>query len=56
MAAGLTKKLVKIGNSLGVILNKSILDLLKITPETTLDVTTDGKSLTLTPQKDKGGK
>jgi antitoxin component of MazEF toxin-antitoxin module len=44
-----TKKLVRIGNSHGLILDRAILDLLDITPETELEVKTDGKSLVIRP-------
>ena len=38
------------GNSYALVLERSLMDLLHITPETPLEVTTDGKSLTITPQ------
>jgi len=43
------KRLVAIGSSLGIIIDKPILELLKITPETEIEVETDGKSLVLKP-------
>lgn len=43
------KHLTKIGSSLGIIIPKAILDLLKITMDTQLEVTTDGDCLTLRP-------
>lgn len=43
------KSLTKIGSSLGIIIDKSILDLLRITPSTPLEVTTDGDRLVLQP-------
>ncbi len=43
------KKLVGVGSSLGLIIDKPILDLLKITPETELEVETDGENLVLRP-------
>lgn len=46
----MTKRLQSIGNSSGIIVDKAILDLLKITAETDLELTTDGKSLIITPQ------
>jgi len=45
------KKLTKIGSSLGIIIDKSILDLLKITADTPLEVTTDGDRLVLQPNR-----
>jgi antitoxin MazE len=41
-----------IGNSAGIIINKPILELLKITPEMDIDVETDGERLILTPVRD----
>jgi antitoxin component of MazEF toxin-antitoxin module len=46
------KTLTKHGNSLALILDKPILELLNIEPETPLSVTTDGKSLILSPVQD----
>ena len=43
------KRLTKIGSSLGIIIDKPILDLLKITVNTPLEVTTDGDQLVLRP-------
>lgn len=43
------KQLTKIGSSLGIIIDKSILDLLRITADTPLEVTTDGDKLVLQP-------
>lgn len=45
----MTKMLTKHGNSYAVILDKPILDLLHITPETPLNVTTDGKNIVIGP-------
>ncbi len=41
----MTKKLTKHGNSLALIIDRPILDLLKIDPDTELEVSTDGKRL-----------
>ncbi len=41
------KTLTKHGNSYALIIDRPIMDLLKITPETQLDITTDGKGLTV---------
>jgi antitoxin component of MazEF toxin-antitoxin module len=38
------------GNSYALVIEKPILDLLGITPETLLEVTTDGKSLKIEPR------
>ena len=47
----MVKKLTKHGNSLALVIDRPILDLLKIDPETLLDVSTDGKQLIITPAK-----
>jgi antitoxin component of MazEF toxin-antitoxin module len=39
------KKLTRHGNSLALVIDRPILDLLKIDPETLLDVSTDGEKL-----------
>ena len=46
----MTKRLQAIGNSAGIIVDKPILELLGITPETELELTTDGRSLIITPR------
>ena len=46
------KKLTKHGNSLALVIDRPILDLLKIDPETPLDVSTDGKRLIVAPAED----
>ena len=45
----MVKRLQAIGNSFGVIIDKPILELLRLTPETSLDVSTDGERLIITP-------
>lgn len=45
------KKLSAIGNSLGFIIERPILELLKIDQDTPLEVRTDGESLIITPAK-----
>ena len=45
----MVKTLKQIGNSYGVIIEKPILELLHITPETPLEISTDGKSLQIRP-------
>lgn len=47
------KTLSPIGNSLGLILDKPLLDLLGIDRETTLEITTDGTSLTIRPVREE---
>jgi antitoxin component of MazEF toxin-antitoxin module len=48
------KKLTKHGNSLALVIDRPILDLLKIDPDTPLDVSTDGKQLIITPARPSG--
>jgi antitoxin MazE len=45
----MVKTLKQIGNSYGVIIDKPILEILHITPETPLEITTDGRSLNIRP-------
>ena len=46
------KKLTKHGNSLALVIDRPILDILKINPETPLDISTDGKRLIIAPVED----
>lgn len=43
------KKLSAVGNSLGLIIERPILELLDITKDTSLEVKTDGESLIIRP-------
>jgi antitoxin component of MazEF toxin-antitoxin module len=45
----MVKRLQAVGNSSGIIIDKPILELLRITPDTELDVSTDGERLIITP-------
>lgn len=45
------KKLSAVGNSLGLIIERPILDLLDITKDTLLEVKTDGEALIIRPAK-----
>jgi antitoxin component of MazEF toxin-antitoxin module len=45
----MVKRLVKHGNSLALVIDRPLLDLLHIDAETFLDVQVDGKSLVVTP-------
>ena len=48
------KKLTIHGNSMALIIEKAILDLLHITPKTSLEISTDGKNIVISPvQSDK---
>ena len=50
------KNLVKHGNSWAVVIDKPILELLKIEPESSLELTTDGKSITISPHVETSAK
>jgi antitoxin component of MazEF toxin-antitoxin module len=45
----MVKHLQAVGNSSGIIIDKPILELLRITPDTQLDLSTDGERLIITP-------
>ena len=47
------KKLTKHGNSLALVIEKPILDLLEIDPDTPLDISTDGNVLIVSPVRDE---
>jgi antitoxin MazE len=49
----LTKRLSKHGNSLALVIERSILKLLGIDERTPLDISTDGKALVISPARDK---
>ena len=49
------KKLTAIGNSLGIIIERPILDLLRIDRETPLEVSTDGDALIIRPKRFEHG-
>lgn len=48
------KRLTKHGNSLALVIDRSVLDLLEIDSDTPLSVTTDGKCLVISPVRDPG--
>jgi antitoxin component of MazEF toxin-antitoxin module len=48
----MVKSLIKHGNSLALLIEKPILELLGVNPETQFDITTDGQALIITPIKD----
>lgn len=48
----MVKTLTKHGNSYALVIDKPVLELLKITPDTPLEITTDGQTLVLTPVRD----
>jgi antitoxin MazE len=47
------KKLSKHGNSLALVIDRAILDLLGIDEQTSLEVSTDGEALIVVPAQDK---
>lgn len=48
------KKMVSHGNSAALIIDKTILEILKIGMDTPLEVSTDGKNLIISPVQDAG--
>ncbi len=49
----MTKKLSKHGNSLALVIDRSILELLDIDEQTLLQISTDGKALVIVPAQDE---
>ena len=49
----MVKKLTRHGNSLALVIDKAVLDLLNIDADTPLDISTDGDILIITPIRDK---
>ncbi len=47
------KKLTRHGNSLALVIDKGVLDLLSIDGKTPLDISTDGKMLLISPVRDE---
>ncbi len=47
------KNLTKHGNSLALVIERPVLDLLKIEEDTPLDISTDGEVLVITPVRDR---
>ncbi|MFP3042313.1 AbrB/MazE/SpoVT family DNA-binding domain-containing protein [Treponema primitia] len=46
----MVKRLIQHGNSVALVIDKPILEMLNITNETTFELSTDGKNLILSPQ------
>ncbi len=46
------KTLVKHGNSYALVIDRAILDLLRIEPQTPLDISTDGRLLVVAPVRE----
>ncbi|MCB0385166.1 MAG: hypothetical protein KDD43_07215 [Bdellovibrionales bacterium] len=49
----MVKKLTKHGNSMALVIDKAILEILKINEDTPLELTTDGKTLSISPITDQ---
>lgn len=49
---GMIKRLTRHGNSLALVMDRGVLDLLSIDPDTPLSLTTDGTCLVITPVRD----
>ncbi len=49
----MTKTLIKHGNSLALVIDKPILEMLQITVDTPLELSTDGDSILISPKRDK---
>jgi antitoxin component of MazEF toxin-antitoxin module len=50
----MTKKLVQHGNSAALIIDKPILELLNLTMETPLEISTDGTNIVISPSRAGG--
>jgi antitoxin component of MazEF toxin-antitoxin module len=46
----MAKKLIKHGNSVALVIDKPIMEMLHITHETTFELSTDGRNIILSPQ------
>lgn len=49
----MNKTLIKHGNSLALVIDKPILEMLQITADTPLELTTNGDAILITPVRDK---
>ncbi len=49
----MSKNLIKHGNSLALVIDKPILEMLQITADTPLELTTNGDAILITPVRDK---
>ena len=49
----MVKKLTKHGNSLALVIDRAVLDLLKIDTDTPLEISTDGQVLVISPVQDE---
>ena len=48
----MTKRLIQHGNSVALVIDKPILELLKISNDTAFELSADGKNIILSPQND----
>jgi len=48
----MVKTLIKHGNSYALVIDKPILELLRVTPDTPLELTTNGETLIIAPIRD----
>ena len=46
----MTKKLIQHGNSAALVIDKALMELLKVRMDTPLEVTTDGRNIIISPQ------
>ena len=49
------KRLTRHGNSAALVINKALLEILRIDMDTPLEIATDGESLIISPVRDGGG-
>lgn len=49
----MVKRMTRHGNSMALVIDRPILELLNIDADTPLDITTDGEALIITPVRDK---
>jgi len=53
MAGNMLKKLTRHGNSMALVIDKGVLDILNIDEQTPLEISTDGTLLLITPVRDE---
>lgn len=50
----MTKTLIKHGNSLALVIDKPVLEMLRISADTPLEITTNGDAIMISPIRNKG--